>query len=243
MMYWIGAPFRLLYKIYFGLVYLCSGVLLYPYFLVVLSSSDKYRKAVKVKQVWSKIICFMCVIRVKVINKENFPSEGPFIVCANHASYLDIILMYRIIPSDFAFLGKAEVLKWPIINVFFKKGIDIPVDRSNRRKAAASLLKAKEALKQKRSLAIFPEGTMVPTPPKMIRFKNGAFSLALESNATIVPITFVNNYKLFYDHTGFFGPGRPGIAKIIVHEGIAVTDQSDLVSLRNATYRIIKSGL
>jgi 1-acyl-sn-glycerol-3-phosphate acyltransferase len=220
-----------------------SGALLYPYFLIVLRGPKKYKRAVKVKKLWSKIICTLCIIRVKVENKENFPTEGPFIVCANHASYLDIILMYRIIPSDFAFLGKAEVLKWPIINIFFKKGIDIPVDRSSRRNAAESLLKAKEALQEERSLAIFPEGTMGPNPPKMLRFKNGAFSLALEYCADIVPITFTNNYELFYDHIDVFGPGRPGTAKIKVHDPIRVTPQSDLVSLRNTTYQTIKSGL
>lgn len=242
-MRWIGAPFRFMYKVYFGAVYLSSGVVLYPYFLIALRGKNKYKKAVQVKKIWSRVICVLCAIKVDVENKDNFPTEGPFIVCANHASYLDIILMYRIIPSDFAFLGKAEVLKWPIINVFFKKGIDIPVDRSNRKNASASLLKAKEALKEERSLAIFPEGTMGPEPPQMLRFKNGAFSLALEHSTDIVPITFVNNYQLFYDHTDFFGPGRPGIAKIVVHEPIKVSPQSDLVSLRNTTYRIIKSRL
>ncbi|MCB9189178.1 MAG: 1-acyl-sn-glycerol-3-phosphate acyltransferase [Flavobacteriales bacterium] len=242
-MRWIGAPFRFLYKLYFGAVYLTSGLLLYPYFLIVLRGEDKYRKAVKVKKLWSNIICIFCVIRVKVEGKDNFPQEGPFIVCANHASYLDIILMYKIIPSDFAFLGKSEVLKWPIINIFFKKGIDIPVDRSNRKVASESLLKAKEALRQERSLAIFPEGTMGPEPPKMLRFKNGAFSLALEFSTEIVPITFVNNYKLFYDHIDLMGAGRPGTASIVVHQPIKVTPQSDLVSLRNETYDIIKSKL
>ncbi len=242
-MHWIGAPFRFLYKLYFGVIYLTSGLLLYPYFLIALQGPNKYKKAVRVKQVWSIIICFFCAIRVKVEGKENFPEEGPFIVCANHASYLDIILMYRIIPSDFAFLGKAEVLKWPIINIFFKKGIDIPVDRVNRRKASESLLKAKEALRQERSLAIFPEGTMGPNPPKMLRFKNGAFSLALEYSTDIVPITFVNNYKLFYDHTDFFGSGRPGTSKVVVHPRISVSTKSDLVSLRNSTYETIKSKL
>lgn len=242
-MYWLGAPFRLLYKVYFGLVYISTGILLYPYFLIALRGPNKYKKAVQVKKIWSRIICLLCIIRVRVENKHNFPEEGPYIVCANHASYLDIILMYRIIPSDFAFLGKSEVLKWPIINIFFKKGIDIPVDRSNRKNAAESLLKAKEALREERSLAIFPEGTMGPEPPKMLRFKNGAFSLALEYSTDIVPITFINNYKLFYDHTKIFGAGRPGIAKIVVHEPIKVSPQSDLVSLRNTTYRIIKSRL
>lgn len=242
-MKWLGAPFRLIYKVYFGLIYISSGILLYPYFLIALRGSEKYRKAVRVKKIWSNIICVLCFIKVKIDGKENFPTSGSFILCANHASYLDIILMYKIVPRDFAFLGKAEVLRWPIINIFFKKGIDIPVDRSNRKNAANSLLKAKEALANGRSLAIFPEGTMGPKPPKMMRFKNGAFSLAIEQQVPILPITFVNNYQLFYDHTDLLGAGRPGTAKIRIHSPIEVTANTDLVSLRNTTYDVIKNGL
>ena len=242
-MYWIGAPFRFLYKVYFGLVYIISGIFLYPYMLYALSGKNKYAKAVKIKKLWSEIICICCLIHVEIINKENFPKNGPYIVCANHASYLDIILMYKIIPHDFAFLGKAEVLKWPIINIFFKREIDIPVFRGNRKLASESLFKAKEALEAGRSIAIFPEGKMEDTPPKMERFKNGAFSIALEQKIAIVPITFTNNYKLFSDHLDVFGPGNPGRAVIVIHPTINIQDNTELVSLRNHTYDVIKKGL
>jgi 1-acyl-sn-glycerol-3-phosphate acyltransferase len=242
-MKWIGAPFRFLYKIYFGVIFIISGVLLYPYFLVALRGQNKYKNAVKVKKLWSDIICIFCLIRVKVIGKENFKNQEQYIVCANHASYLDIILMYKIIPDDFAFLGKAEVLKWPLVNIFFKKGIDIPVYRANRKKAAESLLNSKEALLTGRNLAIFPEGKMQDSPPRMERFKNGAFSLALEHNVSIIPLTFINNYKLFSDHIDVFGAGNPGTSKIIIHPRIEVNKETDLVTLRNQTYDIIKKGL
>jgi 1-acyl-sn-glycerol-3-phosphate acyltransferase len=242
-MKWIGAPFRFLYKIYFGVIFIISGIVLYPYFFIALRGKNKFKNAVKVKKLWSDIICLCCFIFVKVEGKENFNSDNQYIICANHASYLDIILMYKIVPHDFAFLGKAEVLKWPLVNIFFKKGIDIPVFRSNRKKSAESLLNAKRALISGRSLAIFPEGKMQDSPPKMERFKNGAFSLALEHHVSIIPLTFQNNYKLFSDHTDVFGVGNPGISKILIHPKIEVTEETDLVSLRNQTYDIIKKGL
>ncbi len=242
-MKWIGAPFRFLYKIYFGIIFIISGTILYPYFLLALRGKNKFKNAVKVKRLWSDIICLFCFIIVRVDGKENFNRNDQYIICANHASYLDIILMYKIVPHDFAFLGKAEVLKWPLVNIFFKRGIDIPVFRGNRKKAAESLLNAKEALASGRSLAIFPEGKMQDSPPKMERFKNGAFSLAMEYNVSIIPLTFKNNYKLFSDHEDVFGAGNPGIAKIIIHPKIEVNKETDLVTLRNQTYDIIKKGL
>jgi 1-acyl-sn-glycerol-3-phosphate acyltransferase len=43
--------------------------------------------------------------------------------------------MYLIIDQDFAFLGKSEILKWPVINIFFKRGVDIPVYRDSKTRA------------------------------------------------------------------------------------------------------------
>jgi 1-acyl-sn-glycerol-3-phosphate acyltransferase len=235
--------FRFLYKLYFGLVYTLTGLTLWPYFFLALRGPKKFQRAKKVKKVWAKSICTLAFIRVELRDPHNFPKNGPYIVCANHASYLDIILMFLIIPGDFAFMGKAEVLKWPLINIFFKRGIDIPVHRHNRKLASESIHAAKNALESGRCLAIFPEGKMVDNPPKMARFKNGAFTLAIEHQAAIVPITFINNYQLFSDHTDLFGPGRPGKAIIKIHPPVQVDNRSELLSLRNQTFDAISSSL
>lgn len=234
--------FRFLYKVYFGIVFVVSGVVLYPYFLIALSGEQKLKRAKKVKKVWAKTICFLSFIRVDVVDKQNFPKSGPYVVCANHASYLDIIVMFLIIPHDFAFMGKAELLRWPLIHIFFKRGIDIPVYRNNRKLAGNSLLLAHESLKNGRCIAIFPEGKMVENPPIMSRFKNGAFSMAIEHEVPIVPITFLNNYELFSDHTDIFGAGRPGIAKIKIHAPIFVSASTELVPLRDETFETIRNG-
>ncbi len=225
------------------MVYMLCGIVLYPYLLLALSGRNKYKRAVRVKKVWANAICFFTMMRVEILDKTHFPEKGPYIVCANHMSYLDIILMYKLIPIDFAFLAKAEVLKYPIINLFFKRRIDIYVHRGNRRKSAISIRKANEALENGRSLAIFPEGKIGWHPPKLERFKNGAFTLALNNSVPIVPVTFLNNYKLFSDPTDTLGSARPGVAKIIIHPPIMVTDASELVSLRNQTHQIIKEAL
>ena len=64
---------------------------------------------------------------LSVINPNN-----NYIICANHKSYLDIVLMYLVIDQDFAFLGKSELLKWPVINIFFKKREDNPGARESK---------------------------------------------------------------------------------------------------------------
>ena len=213
--------------------------------LLLIRGKNKYRNALILKQVWSKFICVFVLIKVQVDNADGFPKDAPYIVCANHASYLDILLMFLILPDDFSFLGKAEVLKWPIINVFFLKGVDIPVYRGSVKRAKECLDLADMALKEGRSIAIFPEGGMDINNHKLRRFKNGAFKLAIDNQVPIVPIAFLNNWRLFSDHVDLLGSGSPGVAKIKIHKAIGPGSKSyeDLVSLREKTYNIIETAL
>ena len=244
-MKYLLSPLMLLYKVYIGVIFLTTGLLLYPFMLGMIRGENKYKNALKLKQIWSKAICILILIRVKIDFEEEFPKGQPYIVCANHASYLDIILMFLILPDDFAFLGKAEVLKWPIINIFFKRGVDIPVYRGSVKRAKECLDLADTALKGGRSIAIFPEGGMDINRHNLKRFKNGAFRLAMENKVLIVPLTFLNNWKLFSDHIDLLGSGSPGVARIKIHKAIPMDSEyyKDLISLREQTYSIIDSAL
>lgn len=243
-MYYIGAPFRFLYKIYFLLVFLVLAIPMYPLFYFLLKSDKNVHKAFKLKKIWARIILFFTLIKVQKINPELLP-KSPFVVCANHASYLDIVVMFVLIPETFLFLGKAELLKWPIIRIFFRN-MDIPVDRTNSIKARQSIELTKEAVKKGFSVAIFPEG-LIPSEgvPKMKPFKKGAFVLAISQQVPIVPITLSTNWKLFATESDVFGPGRPGIAKCVFHPPIITKGKSerDMPEIINETYRLIESKI
>ena len=232
------------YRIYFGVIFFITGLFFLPLLMIFVRGESKYKTAFLLKKIWAKVICVLVLVRVKVIGRENFPTDSTYIVCPNHSSYLDIILMYQIIPNEFAFLGKAEVLRWPIINLFFKRGIDIPVYRYSIKRAKECIDLSEIALSKGRSVAIFPEGGMVRSK-KLRRFKNGAFSLSVHTNKPIIPITFKNNYDLFTDHSDFLGICRPGIANVTIHKPLDPNSfpEKDLISLRNHTYNVIKKEL
>lgn len=244
-MKYLFSPLRLLYKLYVGVIFLITGLLFYPFLFFMIRGERKYKNALLLKRLWSKMICILILIRVKIEFEEEFPKNQPYIVCANHASYFDIILMFLILPDDFAFLGKAEVLKWPLVNIFFKRGIDIPVFRGSVKRAKECLDLSDAAIKQGRSIAIFPEGVMEINSNKLKRFKNGAFKLAMGNNTPVVPVTFLNNWKLFSDHVDLLGAGSPGIARVKIHKAIQPNTKyyKDLVSLRDHTYSIIENTL
>ena len=184
---------------------------------------------------FSQIFTFTFSNKNKAINVDH-----PQIICANHTSYLDIILMYTVYNRPFLFLGKSELLNWPLIGMFFKK-MNIAVDRNNKRAASKALELGREKLKDGWSLVIFPEGTIPVTVPKINRFKNGAFKLAIEEEIPIQPITFINHWKIFSDPTELFGPAQPGLGKAVIHKEVQTKGltSKDLVHLREQVYEII----
>ena len=243
-MRYIFAPFRFIYKLYFAIVFAISLLIFAPIFLFAVQFDNGFRYGFTWRKIWSKFLEIVCLVPVIVKGKENFPDSGPYIVVANHASYLDIILLYSIVPHHFRFLGKAEILGWPILKNVFRK-MDIAVERGSRVQAFRSLEKCGEALRSGDSIIIFPEGGWDPKKKGMQRFKNGAFKLAIANQVPIVPLSFQNNKFLFCDHTDLFFNGRPGISKTVVHSMVQTTNLSveDLVPLREQIFETINSAL
>ena len=79
----------------------------------------------------------------------------------------------------------------------------------------------------------------------MLAFKGGAFKLAKELNAPLLPLTFMNNYKLFSDPMNWLGPARPGIAVVHIHELVSVeqVQSMSVEALRDHCHQIISKPL
>jgi 1-acyl-sn-glycerol-3-phosphate acyltransferase len=210
-----------LWKIYIFLVFSVFAILLYPFFRIVLLKKSWSKFSFKLFMFWSWLMRIFCFYVVRCVEREELP-EGPYIIAANHTSYLDIFFMYSILPKHpFVFLGKSEILTYPIIRTYFKN-LNIPVFRNDRKKVGVSFQLAVDALKDGWSLVIFPEGTIPEVDiPKMVSFKNGTFKIAKEAGVPIVPITFTTNHLLFSDPTMIFGPARPGIARLYIGKYIS----------------------
>ncbi len=238
-------PLIIIYRIYFALVFFLVLLILYPIFWILLLKRSNFERVFKLKVFTARVILFFDFIGLKRIQPLPKLDDGPYVICANHSSYLDIILMYRVLPhTKFLFVGKSELLKWPIINIFFKK-LDIAVDRKNRNSGMQSINRAKEELKAGWSIIIFPEGGIPANTPTLNPFKNGAFRLGIDAQVPILPVTILDNWKLFSVEPLFTGAARPGYSRVIVHEPLRTIgmDKKDLISLRQETFEIIHSTL
>lgn len=160
-----------------------------------------------------QLCCFVFVIK---LNRMKVP-KGPYLIISNHASYFDIFLMYSIFPHHrFLFMGKGEILGYPLIKTFFK-GLNIPVHRNDRRLAAKSFMQARQAIEEGWSIVLFPEGGIPDhNRPTMIPFKEGAFKLAKSAGVPIVAVTFLDNHHIFSDPNQL-DVAHPGISRVEMH--------------------------
>jgi 1-acyl-sn-glycerol-3-phosphate acyltransferase len=79
----------------------------------------------------------------------------------------------------------------------------------------------------------------------MKSFKDGAFRLAIEKQVPIVPVTFVDHWRLFGEPLELFARARPGRARAVLHPPVPTSGMSldDVVALRHRVYDIIEAPL
>ena len=240
-MKWIKFLFFNFWKIYVGLIFSLTAVVLYPFFLIILTLPKGRKHSFKLFVVWSKLMQIFCFYPSR--KNKNIPKiEGPFIILPNHTSYLDIFLMCSLFPEKpFLFMGKSEILNYPIIKTYFKK-LNIPVDRSNKMRAGQAFIKAKQALEEGFSLVIFPEGGIPKDKaPELGNFKDGAFLLAKKTGVPLIPVAFLNHHRLFSDPSDIFGSARPGISHVYVHDPVYVG--SSVAETKNLCRDLIQTSL
>lgn len=220
----IVGVFGLIWKLYIALVFFIFALLFYPFFWVLQLRPSWRKYGFQIFILWSWLLRIFCIYPVRVKLNSALPN-APFIIVSNHSSYLDIFLLPSILPKHpFAFLGKAEILKYPIVRTYFK-ALNIPVYRKDKSKAGQALGQAKKAMEGGWSIVIFPEGTIPEENiPQMYPFKNGAFRLAKNLNVPILPLTFTQNFHLFSDPTQLLGPAHPGVVELHIHPYISVEE-------------------
>ncbi|MGH9733827.1 MAG: lysophospholipid acyltransferase family protein [Candidatus Acidiferrales bacterium] len=133
-------------------------------------------------------------VRVHVQGLEEIP-PGVCIFAANHISTIDPLAFIPAIPRRIAILVKHELFRIPLLGTAMKTAQFVPVDRTDREAAAASVDLSIERLKQGMSFAIYPEGTRSPNG-RLQPLKKGAFTMAIGAGVPIVPVSIVGAQKI-----------------------------------------------
>jgi 1-acyl-sn-glycerol-3-phosphate acyltransferase len=142
---------------------------------------------------------------IRLIDARHLPA-GPCVVVANHASYLDGVVLKAALPARFSFVIKKEVSRVPLAGFMLRRIGSEFVDRFNRHAGGMDARRLIKAADAGQALAFFPEGTFL-AQPGLGKFHTGAFAIAARAELPIVPIAIRGTRHIL--PSGRFLP-RPG---------------------------------
>lgn len=144
---------------------------------------------------WSWMIMKTIFSPVKVTGLDKIDTTRTHVYAVNHASALDIPVLYVYLPFQFRIAFKKELLSYPIVGWHLTRSGQICVDQQNPAGSIGSIRFALKSLKAGTPLVIFPEGGR--TPDGQIKpFLPGAFFLAIKAQVDIVPVALIGTFDL-----------------------------------------------
>ena len=136
---------------------------------------------------WASLVLRVAGVRVIMENEGVIDSSSPQVLVTNHVSWIDVLVLAAFVPGRYVFVAKKEVERIPVFGAAVRACGHIYIDRGDKARALASLDVARKRLEEDApTVIIFPEGTRSNTG-ELGSFKKGAFVLAIQTGASIVP--------------------------------------------------------
>lgn len=130
---------------------------------------------------------FKLFYRYQIIGKENIPETGGLLLCANHTSYKDPVLLGLIQKRPVRFMAKKELFRNRFLSWLIRTLGAFPVERSG---GVSAIRNGIDIVKKGGVLGIFIEGTRSKTG-ELRNPKPGVILLATEGEAPIVPVDII----------------------------------------------------
>lgn len=233
---------RWLYTLYAGLLFVLLFVLLFPFFLIPIFFPKLHALTGVLNRVWAYLMFPLIAMPFRIEERKRLNRKQQYIFVANHFSYLDIASM-GFNPVNAVFVGKSDMEKVPLFGFMYRK-LHITVDRASLSSRINTLKRSMQAIEEGKSLVIFPEGGILTKhAPNMIKFKDGAFRVAIEKQIPIVPVTIPNNWIILPDEEPLLL--RWGVMKVIFHEAIETKGMTlmDVDALKEQAFSTIHTEL
>lgn len=178
-------------------------------------------------------------VKVKVVGLDSLDAAATYIFMSNHVSNLDPPILVPVIPRRTSVLVKKELFRVPILSRAMRLASLVPVERSNRDAAIASLRAASAVLARGIPMTIFVEGTR-SFDGRLLPFKKGPFYLAMESGVPVVPVTIVGTHHILPKRRFSI---RAGTVTVVFHSPLNPQQFSDRDALLAAVRDSIESAL
>ena len=144
---------------------------------------------------WSWLIMKTISSPVRVTGLDKIDTTKPHVYAVNHASAMDIPVLYVYLPFQFRIVFKKELLSYPIVGWQLKRSGQVCIDQQKPTNSIAAIRSAVKSLKGGMPLVIYPEGGRTPDG-EIKPFLPGAFFLALKAQVDIVPVALIGTYEL-----------------------------------------------
>jgi 1-acyl-sn-glycerol-3-phosphate acyltransferase len=146
-------------------------------------------------RLWSQLIMKTILSPVTVTGLEQIDTSAAKVYAVNHASALDIPVLYVNLPFQFRILFKSELLSYPFVGWHLTRSGQVCINQQNPSGSVGSIRSAVKSLKAGMPLVVFPEGGRTPDG-EIKPFMPGAFFLAIRAQVDIVPIALVGTFEL-----------------------------------------------
>jgi 1-acyl-sn-glycerol-3-phosphate acyltransferase len=233
----ISVQLRLVYGIYAVLLFL--AVTLTALLGVILLPSLRLRRATA--RIAARTFFLLAGMPVRLVGTGNLP-RGQCVVVANHASYLDGVVMTAALPPRFGFVIKREMNDVPLAGLLLRRIGSEFVERFNRHKGGTDARRVLRRAASGHSLVFFPEGTFKPEVG-LGKFHTGAFAIAAHAACPVVPAVILGTRRNMPATRVF---PRPGPIEVRFGPPIVATPAGDedlSLKLRDASRAAILSEL
>lgn len=201
-------------------------------------NTDKYAEEEKYRHI--QYILKLAVksgnIDLKVTGTENIPKENGFLMYGNHQGMFDVLAVAATCDNPLAAVLKKELAGIPFLKQIIACTNSFPMDREDIKQSMTVIMKVIEEVKKGRNYLIFPEGTRSKNGNHLLEFHGGSFKCALKAKCPIVPIAFVDSFKVL-DQKGC----KPVTVQIHYLEPIMYEEYKDMKTVELA--ELVKSRI
>ena len=131
-----------------------------------------------------------------VTGLENFPEQDGFMLYGNHQGMFDVVAIAATCKRPLGCVLKKELANVPLLKQITACTKSFPMDREDVRQSLTVINSVIEEVKKGRNYLIFPEGTRSKQGNTMGEFHGGSFRCAVKAKCPIVPIAFVDSFKV-----------------------------------------------
>ena len=148
----------------------------------------------RINHVWSHWVLRLCGARLRVSGQPlgdelastgMTPGASGRLLLSNHISWIDIFAINAAMPCRF--VGKAEIVRWPVVGAMVKHSGTLFIERGRRRAVAEVNDAVKGCLRAGESIVVFPEGTTT-RGDQLLPFHSNLLAPALEPGCEVWPV-------------------------------------------------------